>query len=527
MQWFGKLKLQGKIIVLVCSVVVISLSATGWVFSRQVEAETKAQLGHAIMSVGRIMAKSAIVVEGLKGNRPMDDIQEYARSLRELTNHSIIVVFDMDGLRKAHPNPAMIGKRVVGGDEWDSLQGKEYLSTAVGTLGPQIRAFVPVYSDGKQIGVVLVGMTLNEVDAAVAESRKGVLMTTLLGLVIGITGAGVLAGAIKKTLFGLEPDEIAKMLEERSAMLYSVREGVMAVDQTGRLTIINDAAMKMLRNAGLEGELIGQPVDEVIPNTGLARVLKTGEAELNREQQLSGIRILTNRVPEVVDGRIRGAVATFRDKTEIGQLAEELTGVSAYVEALRSQGHDFTERLRVILEMVERGRYFQLTEYVQRILAAQESEVDMVGRYIKDPIIAGLVLSKLSHARELAVKVTIAKESLLSEQFNQALQHEMVTVIGNLLDNALEAVASTALKEVCLAINEDTEKISIRVDDSGCELSPEVVQRITEKGFLNENNDRGYSLYLASNSLKRLGGYLEFRGNERGMSLTAIIPLKQ
>ena len=144
MQWFGKLKLQGKIIVLVCSVVVISLSATGWVFSRQVEAETKAQLGHAIMSVGRIMAKSAIVVEGLKGNRPMDDIQEYARSLRELTNHSIIVVFEMDGLRKAHPNPAMIGKRVVGGDEGDSLQGKEYLSTAVGTMGPQIRAFVQV-----------------------------------------------------------------------------------------------------------------------------------------------------------------------------------------------------------------------------------------------------------------------------------------------------------------------------------------------------------------------------------------------
>lgn len=377
------------------------------------------------------------------------------------------------------------------------------------------------------MGVVLVGIHVDDIERAVSSNRNRIFITLLLGMAIGIAGAVLLARSVKKTLFGLEPAGIAKLLEERNAMLYSVKEGVLAIDLTGRITLANEAAARMLLAGGTVGDPIGQPVDTYVPNTGLTRVLKTGLPELDQEQDLSGIHIITNRVPIVVNGAIVGAIATFRDKTEINQLAEELTGVRSYVEALRSQAHEFMNKLHVILGLVRLESYDQLTGYIKRIVGDQEVEVGFVGKRIKNPVIAGLVLSKLSKSRELGVCMVVEQNTFVSADFGEAVNHGLVTILGNLLDNALEAVQDAVEKMVSLTVQEADGQIVIRVCDSGLGLPPEIQEHMFQKGFSTKAKDRGFGLYLVNSSIKRLNGSISFETLARGTEVSVLIPVRE
>ena len=377
------------------------------------------------------------------------------------------------------------------------------------------------------MGVVLVGIHVDDIERAVSSNRNRIFITLLLVMAIGIAGAVLLARSVKKTLFGLEPAGIAKLLEERNAMLYSVKEGVLAIDLTGRITLANEAAARMLLAGGTVGDPIGQPVDTYVPNTGLTRVLKTGLPELDQEQDLSGIHIITNRVPIVVNGAIVGAIATFRDKTEINQLAEELTGVRSYVEALRSQAHEFMNKLHVILGLVRLESYDQLTGYIKRIVGDQEVEVGFVGKRIKNPVIAGLVLSKLSKSRELGVCMVVEQNTFVPADFGEAVNHGLVTILGNLLDNALEAVQDAVEKMVSLTVQEADGQIVIRVCDSGLGLPPEIQEHMFQKGFSTKAKDRGFGLYLVNSSIKRLNGSISFETLARGTEVSVLIPVRE
>jgi len=377
------------------------------------------------------------------------------------------------------------------------------------------------------VGVVLVGIHVDDIERAVSSNRNRIFITLLLVMAIGIAGAVLLARSVKKTLFGLEPAGIAKLLEERNAMLYSVKEGVLAIDLTGRITLANEAAARMLLAGGTVGDPIGQPVDTYVPNTGLTRVLKTGLPELDQEQDLSGIHIITNRVPIVVNGAIVGAIATFRDKTEINQLAEELTGVRSYVEALRSQAHEFMNKLHVILGLVRLESYDQLTGYIKRIVGDQEVEVGFVGKRIKNPVIAGLVLSKLSKSRELGVCMVVEQNTFVPADFGEAVNHGLVTILGNLLDNALEAVQDAVEKMVSLTVQEADGQIVIRVCDSGLGLPPEIQEHMFQKGFSTKAKDRGFGLYLVNSSIKRLNGSISFETLARGTEVSVLIPVRE
>lgn len=479
------------------------------------------------MYVARTIAHSEVVAEGLAGMRQEKDIQDYANSVRSLTESAIVVVFDMNGIRKSHPDETKLGYHVIGGDEERALRGEEYLSFATGTVGPSLRAFTPVKYNGQQVGAVVVGIHIGDIERAVNANRNRIFITMLLGMSIGIVGAVLLAKSVKKTLFGLEPAGIAKLLEEQNAMLHSVKEGILAVDLAGRITLANEEAVRMLSAGGTTGNPIGQDIDTYIPNTGLTRVLKTGLSELDQNQDLNGIHIITNRVPILVNGKIVGAIATFRDKTEINQLAEELTGVRSYVEALRSQAHEFMNKLHVILGLVRLESYDQLTDYIKRIADDQEAEVGFISKRIKNPVIAGLVLSKLSKSREMGVSMTVDEDTRMLSEQESGTNHELVTILGNLIDNALEAVQSVTEKKVSLAIHATDSMITIQVRDSGLGLQQNIKDQIFKKGFSTKANNRGFGLYLVDSSVKRLNGSIEFRPSSQGTEVVVAIPVKQ
>lgn len=505
------MKLQTKIILLVVAVVVVALLVTDVLISKNTEVDIQNGISRQANSVGQLVARSPIVIDGLDKRKNIDAMQSYANESAQAADVEFIVILNMQGVRESHPNPANIGKPFVGGDEAESLTGKEYISKAQGTLGDSLRAFVPVLtSEGKQVGVVVVGVLMDDIRILEKETRSAVLLATVIGMLVGIIGAYLLSQNVKRILFGLEPEAIAKRLEERNVMLHSVYEGIIAVDSNGIITLVNSEALRMLSLSGLNDNPVGKSIIDYVPNTRLIEVLHSGIAELDQEQDFYGLSVLANCLPMMVKGKVVGAISTFRDKTEVKGLAEQLTGVRDYVDALRAQAHEFMNKLHVILGLVKLESYSQLAVYINRIASEHGDEVNFVTKRICEPVIAGFILSKLSLAREKNVIMSVAAESFVPQPRNNEVVHEMVTIIGNLVENAFDAVRNTFDKEVELYMYCDEGMLCIHVSDTGDGILPEIQKDLFNKGVSSKDGSRGLGLHLVQCSLEKLQGDIEF-----------------
>ncbi|PQZ55233.1 two-component system sensor histidine kinase DcuS [Bacillus sp. MYb209] len=494
------------ITLLVCTVVIFSLLVTDILISHNVERATEDSQAEKAKTIARIVANDSIVIDGLAGKVDTSLIQVYTNKLLKSTDVQFIVVMDMNGIRKSHPNPQKIGQHFIGGDEGTALKGKEHVSLAEGTLGISMRVFVPVFSEtGEQLGAVAVGISADNVKERVKESRYIMYIGVGVGVLVGIIGAILLARHIKKSLFGLEPHRIAKILEERNTMLLSVKEGIIAVDKEANVTLINNEAKRLFKKSGLEEDFIGKDVELYMPNSRIKEVLQTGEVQLNEEQNIYGITIVTNRVPLYVKGEIVGAIATFRDKTEIRKLAEELTGIRLYAEALRAQSHEFMNKMHVVLGLTHMKQYEELQKYVSSMVSEHQYEIGGVMKKIKSPVFAGFLLGKLSYAREKNIKLIIKEDSYLPEIYDERIIHELITIVGNLINNALDAVTNCEKKQVEVGIQYG-DTLIITVQDTGKGIKEDEIDALFIKGYSTKGDNRGYGLHLVKESIQRING---------------------
>ncbi|MBM7571904.1 DcuS/MalK family sensor histidine kinase [Aquibacillus albus] len=517
-------KLSTIIVIFGCIVVVVSLLVTDLLISNTTSERIRANQEEKVQIVSRTVAESEIVKESLILQEKSEAIQAYTQEVQTITEMMFVVVMDMDGIRYTHPNPDMIGEYFTGGDEQRVLQGEEYVSVSEGTLGDSLRAFTPIYDNsGNQIGAVAVGISLENVELALSQSHRNIIEGSLLGIIIGVIGAILLAKYIKRILFGLEPYEISKLLEERSTMLQSVHEGILAVDDDLRITLVNKSARQLFKKAGLPDQPIGMKITDFMPNTKLDRVIETGESERDEEQTLNGISILTNREPLVVNNKVVGAISTFRDKTEVNQLAKQLTGVRTYVEALRAQSHEFMNRLHVILGMVQMEAYDELVPFIRKIIDLNNQEAESITKSIKDPVLAGFLMGKMSYARERNVTFTITNDTWIDKALSLEISQELITIIGNLVDNAIEALSTSNEKKLTLQLKESDGKLSIDVSDSGPGISKEYLEKIFEKGFSTKGSNRGFGLYLMKQSIEKLKGEFKVSTSEKGTTFNVVV----
>ena len=518
--------LQTIMTLLVCGVVALSLAVTDILISQKVAANTQQNLSDKATTTARIVAHSPLVIETLSGQRSDSEIQPFANDIRQISAVEFVVVMDMQGIRKSHPDINKVGQPFVGGDEGPALKGQEYVSKATGTLGMSLRAFTPVVnSAGKQVGAVAVGILLNNVNQAVAQSRLIIYVGIGFGLLVGIIGALLLARRIKNIMFGLEPKEIAKMLEERSTMLQSVREGILAIDNDSRITLANAAALRLLYRAGILGDPVGEKIADCIPNTLMTNVLETGREEVDQELDMFGITLVTNIIPLCVNGKNVGAIATFRDKTEIKQMAEELTGVLLYADALRAQAHEFMNKLQVILGMVHMKYYDQLSTYISGIAHQHQSDVGFITSRVKDPVLAGFILGKMSYAREVGAKLVLFEDCFLPVPADPEVIHDIVTVLGNLVDNSIEAVVACPLKRIDVSFTYANNLLNLEVRDTGPGMSDELKGQIFTKGYSTKGANRGLGLYLVKRTLDRLTGRIVIVSEEgQGTLFKVSIP---
>ncbi len=520
-----RIGLQITITFMVLTVVAVALLALYAMISIQISNYTRNGLEQRAAGIARTVSCSPTIRSALSPGGNPAIAQPYAEDVRQANDIQFVVVIDMKGIRLSHPDPSRIGERFIGGDEQPVLRGEETISTATGSLGRSVRAFSPIYGeDGQQIGAVAVGLPIGSIQDAIGQNMGLLYGAILIGGLSGAIGAVLLARRFKQMMFGMEPHEIARVLEERSAMLQSAKEGILAVDRELHITLMNAEAKRMI------GETANSPESDFRSLIRMDRVVSAGEPICDLEVETGGAALLVNVVPIHIEGRIEGAMATFRDKTEIVLLSERLSGISLYAEALRAQTHEFMNKLHIIMGLNHMKRYDRLSSYLQEVVPSLQIEAGVVTNQVKDPVMTGFLLGKLSRLRETGVRLTVDEQGILPEAAQPSISRELVTIVGNLLENAIEAPRREGVsKEVYLGFRHQDDRLVIQVRDNGTGISVESLDNMYEQGYSTKGDDRGIGLYLVRRSTERLGGSVWFHretGEFHGARFTVELPYR-
>jgi two-component system CitB family sensor kinase len=340
-----------------------------------------------------------------------------------------------------------------------------------------------------------------------------------------VLGSVLLSRRIKRQTFGLEPAEIATLLEHRVATLQGIREGAVATDRRGRITLANDEARRLL---GLEGDVVGRDLAAVIPD-GYVRDVLTGAVDRQDQVVLVNEHVLVvNRMPVSVRGQSIGAVITLRDRTELEQLMRQLNDVQSLADALRAQEHEFSHRLHVVAGLIEVGRYDEAVGFIKKSSLVHQELVGSIVESVGDPILLGLLLGKAAVASERGVELRVGPDTRLPAVVPNA--RELVTVVANLVDNALDAVAGFDDAWVEVTVRADGDGFLVRVHDSGTGVDPELVDEIFRDGFTTKvatgAGRRGLGLALVSQTARRRGGTVEVE-NDGGAVFTVFLPYER
>lgn len=497
------MKLSTAVTLMISSVIGSVLLLVYALWFIQISDTTRDGVKDTALAVARTFSDMPEVKQALTLPPQSGLIQPLALAITRRNDLLYAVVTDMHGVRYSHPNARLIGKQFIGEDIQPAFNGKENVAVNHGVLAPALRVFTPVFNDQQQqIGVVVVGISLSKVDEQIAKGRWDVLLTVLFSALVCGIGTWSLVRGLKRVLLGLEPQEISTQFQQRQAMLHSLKEGVVAVDVEGRVTLINPAASEIL----LSGP--GKEIAHTPLLADLQEVLQTGEPIYDRELGCNGFLLISNTVPVRSQNAIVGAISTFRDKTEVSQLLQRLDGMVNYVDALRTTSHEFMNKLHVILGLLNMKSYDKLEEYVLQTAHTYQADIGEIQHRIKSPVVAGFLIGKIQRAKERGFTLNLAEESLVPDCPNEKQVTVLVTVLGNLIENALDAMSGQSEGEVGLLLHYQNGWLSGEVSDDGPGIPPANIDAIFNKGFSTKCENRGVGLFLASQQLRELGGTL-------------------
>ena len=520
------LKLGTKIAILSFFLVLLSVFLAGVIIVNRISGKMEQEIGHRAMAIARTVAQLQEVQENLSKPEGSKVIQPLAERIRIATGVEYIVIFNMERIRYSHPYLDRIGTLFKDGDEGPSLQRKEYLSQAVGVIGPSVRAFVPVLAEEgtRQVGVVAVGILVPTIRDIISTLKIQLYSSLLVGLALGILGSFYLASNIKKNMFSLEPNEIARMLEERVAIFQAMDEGVVAVDIENRITVINEKACRI---AGITRNVLGVHLKDLEVFCVLADLPDARDPSETTELLLNQTWVLINFLPVKVKDLVVGQAITIKDKTDVRKMAEELTGVKTFIEALRVQNHESLNKLHTIAGLIQLNKAQEAMDYVYKVTEEQQEVTRFLSQRINNPSVAGLLLGKYNRGKELKVEVFFDPDSSLGELPESLDSNALTIILGNLLENAMEAVVGKELCEVHCRIKQEETELILSVEDTGGGIPIEIQVKIFQWGFSTKGTgNRGIGLPLVKQTVERLGGTLELESGNWGTRFGVKIPFK-
>ncbi|MEU5391871.1 ATP-binding protein [Streptomyces tibetensis] len=451
---------------------------------------------------------------------PNGPVQREAERIRKATKAEYIVVMDWRGVRWSHTDPKQIGG-IVSTDPGQALAGKEVMEIDSGTLGRSARGKVPLRdSDGHVIGAVSVGIAYDSVRARLIHAIPGLLAYAGGALAVGALAAYVISRRVQRQTRDLAFSDIAALLSEREAMLHGIREGVVALDRTGRIRLVNDEAQRLL---GIGETVVGRSPDEAL-GTGRTADVLAGRVTGTDLLTVRGQRVLVaNRMP-TDDG---GAVATLRDRTELEQLGRELDSTRGLIDALRAQDHEHANRMHTLLGLLELEMYDDAVEFVGEVVGDHRATAEQVTERIEDPLLAALLVGKATVAAERGVALWVSDRTRLPDRLVDP--QGLVTVVGNLVDNALDAVAGTPHARVEVELRAEGRTAILRVRDTGPGVPQEHRELIFTSGWSTKkppaHRERGIGLSLVRRLAERQGGSATVgEAHGGGAEFTVVLP---
>jgi two-component system CitB family sensor kinase len=488
------------------------------------------ETGERALMLARTVASMPAIVEAFGTPDPSAVIQPLAEQIRLRTGAQYVVVGNMNLIRYSHPNPEQLGNHMVGEDNDLVLQGQDSITEATGTLGLAIRGKSPVWdANHRQIGVVSVGFLEGAIWKQIEQFLDQIALIALAALLFGLAGAYLLSGHIKKQMLNMEPWEIAFITEEQSAILESIREGIIAVNESGRIITCNREALKILNRDA--GEVIGKNIRFVLPNSRLPEVLERGEPHKDEQMIIGSHLVVVNRVPVRLKGKVIGAVSTFRDKLQLDRIDEKLADIGQYVDTLRSQRHEFMNKLHLISGLIQLKEYDTAKEVIEEVNEDYQKTLDFFLANLKDPAIVGILIGKMHRAKELGIALRIDAASSIPAVCPH--REIVVTFLGNAIENAFEAIQGAPRQEaspppaISVLLKEEAKEIVLSVADTGPGVDPELIERIFEDGVSTKGEGRGLGLALLSKLIANAGGKLRLSTSKAGTMLSANLPLQE
>jgi two-component system, CitB family, sensor kinase len=489
-------------VLVVLALVVASLGLAAYDARRTARADATDRA----VAVAMAVADSPAVVSGVSAPDPRRRMQPFADRVTQDTGVDFVVVMALDRTRYTHPDPTQIGRPFIG-DLGDAPQGQVFTEQYTGTLGPSMRAVVPVERNGRVVALVSVGITVAAIDRQLRRDLLLALVAAAAVLATGLVGTWLVSQRLRRQTHGLGEREITRMYEYYSAVLHAVREGLLLLDDQGQVQLVNDEAVRLL---DLPDDVLGRSVHDLELPPGLVAAALGRTAESDDIYVVGDHVLVVSSAPATWQGREVGAVVTLRDHTELRSVTGELDVVRRLTESLRSQTHEAANRLHAVVSLIEMGRTDQAVAFATEELEAAQQLTDRLVGAVGDPVVAALLVAKTSDAAERGVELLVSGE--LPEEGPGVAARDLVTVIGNLVDNAFDAVAGAPTRRVNVRLGGGADHVEVVVGDSGPGLSDEQVARVLERGWTTKAvpdgmpGGRGIGLALVGQVVRRYAG---------------------
>ncbi|WP_298507535.1 sensor histidine kinase [uncultured Nocardioides sp.] len=518
--------LAGQLLVLQVCIVVVVVSGVAIVTFLQNDASFRRQEGRRVLQVAEALAGNPVVNAGLSDGS-LRGVPGAAEAGVSTYGASYVVVTDGEGTVLYSSRPGDRGGVLRRPDP-----GRQWLGVTDVSGSDAVEARVPVFDStaegapiGALAGYVVAGREYPSFWARVRDTASTSVVYLALASLVGLGGSLLLSRRIKRQTLGLEPREIAGLVEHREAMLHGLREGVIGVDRDGRVTLVNDEAIRLLRLAQVSR---GGPVEDLALPPALADVLQ-GRVGAEDLPVVYGDRVLIlNQMPVRVRDQEVGWVSTLRDRTELVDLNRQLDVWRGTTDTLRSQAHEFSNRMHTVTGLIALGEYDEAARYVTAESRSRGAWIDRVTSRVADATLAALLIAKESRAAELGVELDLADDSSMPA-VDELLSADLVTVIGNLIDNALEAVAAHPPGRVLVRIHAVAGVVEATVQDTGPGVPADLAERVFEQGFTTKGGmdeaARGWGLALCRVVCERRGGGLSLDRRDAMTTFTVHLPI--
>ncbi|MER7178585.1 sensor histidine kinase [Streptomyces hyaluromycini] len=480
-------------------------------------------------AVARSVADAPSVRAAIHTSNPSKELQPYALQVMRDTEVDFITIMTPDGIRWTHPDQTQIGKHYLGHIE-AAQQGHTFSETYKGTLGASVRTVTPILDNGRVIGLVSAGIKVEAISQRVQEQVTALLGVAASALALGALGTYVVNARLRRHTHGMNAAELSHMHDYHQAALHAVREGLLMLDGQYRVALINDGGRELL-GVGAEGDVVGRSVAELGLPAPLTGALLASEPRVD-EVHLTADRVLVVNTSPVSGGERRGTVVTLRDVTELQSLMGELDSERGFTQALRSQAHEAANRLHTVVSLIELGRAEEAVDFATAELELAQALTDQVVAAVSEPVLAALLLGKTAQANERGVELVVSDESRLDDGLlpESLSARDLVTILGNLIDNAVDAAQGTVRARVTVTAYAEDAELVMRVTDTGAGVDPAHAELVFQRGFSTKPagpGGRGLGLALVRQAVVRLDGTLTLtEAPEGGAVFEVRLPLR-